>query len=1124
MLMRCSNCSAENPQSAKFCSECASPIVAKCQSCGANNKPGAKFCNQCAAPLDASTRAAPIESRREIKDDIAGERRHLSVLFCDLVGSTEIASRVDPEEWREIVGNYHRAGAQAIERFGGHVAQYLGDGVMAYFGWPEAHDNDAERAARAGLALLDALSKLNQHPTHPKLAARVGIDSGAVVVGAGAGKEVDVFGDTPNVAARVQAAAEPGTVLITEALYRLVHGLFLVEDRGTAILKGIELPLQLYRVVQPSVVRGRLEAVAAARGLTPFVGRDDELRSLINRWERTLDGEGQVALIIGEAGIGKSRLVHRFREQIAGTPHTWIEGTAAPFFQGTPFYPIVDVLHQLVWEQSFRSLDEYLRELQAPGASNDGSKAESGESFSDDQFAGLQSGLVLAGLEPAQAIPLIAPLLNLPLSTKYRPSQLSPEHQRRRLLATLVEWLLGATRVQPVVIAIEDLHWADPSTLELLQLLAEQGATARLLLLCTARPEFHVPWPLRAHHAQITLNRLSASDIRAMVLEVAARKALSDETVATVVERTGGVPLFAEELTRVVLESAEAKLSVSEIPVTLHDSLMARLDRLGAAKEVAQVGAVIGGEFSYDLLHAVHPIAEEDLQSALRKLADAEMLYVRGIAPDAKYQFKHALIRDAAYEALLKTRRRELHRHVANVVSQQFPDIAQARPEILAHHYTEAGLAAEAVPLWLRAGETMSQRTAHLEAIGHLTKGLGLLATLPDTLGRAQQELALQTTLGTSLLATRGFGASETGQAYIRARELCRRLGETRQLFPVLAGLRFFYVAQGNLQTAQELGEQFLQLAQSTGDPALILEGHYAVAVPLHLLGEFVAAREHCDLAIALYDSAQHRSQAFLYGLDSGVASRSLAAWLLWELGYPERAVVKSLEAISLAGEVSHPISLANALASAGLTQMWCGQRQLALESTEALIALAKEKRFSSFLAIGTLLHGWVLTAQGQEDEGIAQILKGISDWRATGARGNGTGHLAILLEAYLKRGQTEEAMPVLSEALSMVEEIGERNNEARLYQLKGELLRARGADGDLEAERNFRAAIRIARNQHAKSLELRASTSLARLLHAHGRRDEARALLAEIYRWFTEGFDTADLKDAKSLLEELSA
>ena len=416
-------------------------MVAKCPRCGANNKPGAKFCNECGAPLNASApAAAAVESRRNIKDDIAGERRHLTVLFCDLVGSTEIASHLDPEQWREIVAEYHRAAAQAIERFGGHVAQYLGDGVMAYFGYPEAHDNDAERAARAGLAILDAISKLNEHPTHPKLAARVGIDSGAVVVGAGAGKDTDVFGDTPNIAARVQTAAAPGTVLITAATHRLVSGLFVVEDRGAQALKGIERPVQLYRVIQPSGVRGRLEAAAAARGLTPFVGREDELRLLMNRWERALDGEGQVALIIGEAGIGKSRLVQRFHEQIAGTPHTWVEAAAGAFFQNTPFYAVTEMLRELL--------------------------AWRGDESAEEQLTRLEPALELAGLKPAEALPLIAPLLNLPLPAKYPPSPLSPEQQRRRLLATLVEWVLGAARAQPIVIAIEDCigptprHWS----------------------------------------------------------------------------------------------------------------------------------------------------------------------------------------------------------------------------------------------------------------------------------------------------------------------------------------------------------------------------------------------------------------------------------------------------------------------------------------------------------------------------------------------------------------------------------------------------------------------------------------------------------------------------------------
>jgi class 3 adenylate cyclase len=718
-----------------------------------------------------------------------GERRHLTVLFCDLVGSTEIAARLDPEEWRETVAAYHRAAAAAITRYGGQVAKYLGDGVMAYFGYPQAHDNDVERATLAGLAIIDALSQLNEQSdslplkgggpgrgSRPKLIARVGIDSGAVVVGAGASEDTDVFDEAPNIAARVQTIAEPGTVLITDAAQRLVAGLFMVEERGAQVLKGIERPLQLYHVIQPSGVRGRLQAAAAVRGLTPFVGREDELHLLLTRWEHTRDGEGQVALVIGEAGIGKSRLLQRFHELIPNAPHVWLEAAAAPFFQHTPFHAIAELLRQLVGQASLPANDvgqpfqavsltgwkagptAARATTQSPIAQNrdsapspyplpsvtltsplpqlsgrgTGTSGRGADPTPEEQLAQLESALVLVGLKPAEAIPLIAPMLNLPLTAQYSPSPLPPEQQRRRLLATLVQWVIGTAGVQPLVIATEDLHWADPSTLELIQLLVEQGATARLLLLYTARPEFRPQWPLRAHHTQLTLNRLNARDVREMIAEVAARNALASETIDTVVERTGGVPLFIEELTRSVLESG-AKLAAREIPATLHDSLMARLDRLGTAKEVAQVGAVIGSEFSYDLLSAVHAIAEADLQQALRNLADAELLYERGIAPDATYQFKHALIRDAAYEALLKSRRKELHGQVARTIDEKFPILKEAHPEVLARHWTEAGETEQGIVEWSRAGTTAEARNAAWEALDSYQRAVELLKMLPES-------------------------------------------------------------------------------------------------------------------------------------------------------------------------------------------------------------------------------------------------------------------------------------------------------------------------------------------------------------------------------------------------------
>jgi class 3 adenylate cyclase len=798
--MRCPSCNSANPETTRFCTECGAAFERRCPKCGLGNLPQAKFCGHCgslltaaAAPEISGGSTANVGARDgapEVPGSRDGERRHLTVLFCDLVGSTAIAAQLDPEQWRETVAGYHRAAAEAITRFDGHVAKYLGDGVMAYFGWPAAHDNDAERAARAGLALLDAIAKLNEQPGHAKLSARVGIDSGAVVVGEGAGSEADVFGDAPNIAARVQATAAPSTVAISDATHRLVSGLFVVEDRGAQALKGLERPLQLYRVVRPSGMRGRFAAAGALHGMTPFIGREDELRLLISRWERVREGDGQVVTIVGEAGIGKSRLVQRFREAIAANPYTWLECATAPFFRNTPFYAVADMLQQSFhWD-----------------ASHD----------AEHRLAALEASLGLAGLDPKEAVPLIAPLLELPVGTRYPPLSMAPEQQRKRLLATLVAWTFGAARAQPLVIATEDLHWADPSTLELTQLVVEQGATARLLLLYTARSEFHAPWPMRAHHTQINLNRLTSRNVRTMVAQVAAKIALSDETVATVVERTGGVPLFVEELTRAVLESGDAKLTGREIPVTLHDSLMARLDRLGPAKEVIQIGSVIGSEFSYELLHSVYPIAETELQAALRKLTDAELLYVRGIAPDATYQFKHALIRDAAYEALLRSRRKDLHLVVARTIDEKFPSIKETHPEVLARHWTEAGKVDLAIPAWTDAGESAVKRRAYREGEQHYRSAIAVLQSLAESPVRDRRELQLQVALGNLMAATRGFSGAPSAEVHSRIRTLAER-GVGGKSLQVFMGLWSTAAIRGESRAALPLAVEILEIAEELG-------------------------------------------------------------------------------------------------------------------------------------------------------------------------------------------------------------------------------------------------------------------------------------------------------------------
>ena len=1109
--MRCSSCGFENAVGGKFCSECGTVLDRSCPRCNAHNALAAKFCGECGAALSAPVSAPSLETSPAQARQSAGERRHLTVLFCDLVGSTEISARLDPEEWREITAGYHRAAAEAITRFGGYVAKYLGDGVMAYFGWPVAHDNDAERAARAGLAILEgvvALNNRNAKNDRPKLSVRVGIDTGNVVIGKGGGSESEVFGDAANIAARVQSAADPDAVIVTAVVNRLVSGLFVVEERGVHQLKGIAEPLDLYRIVRLSSVRNRL-AASMAHGLTPFVGREDERRLLWSRWERASNGEGQVVLISGEAGIGKSRLVRQFRKQLAQTPHLWLECAGSPYFQNTPLYPIADML-----QQGF---------------------AQRGDGSDAGKLSELERDVERAGLKPTEAVPLIAPLLNLVVDEKYPPLMLSPEQQRKRLLTILAGWLFGA--VQSVVMAVEDLHWFDASSLELMQLLIEQAATARVMLVCTARPEFRAPWSFRTHHARLTLNRLSAPHVRELVASVVAHSALSGETIEKVVERTGGVPLFVEELTRAVLERGGAEPALHEIPATLHDSLMARLDRLGPAKEVAQIASVIGREFSYDLLHSVSEIPEDDLQAALAKLDDAELIYANGIPPEATYSFKHALVQDAAYDALLKSRRKQVHERVARVLEKQSGHTKETQPELLAHHYTEAGFAALAISYWHQAGQRAALGSANHEAVAHLNRGLELIERLPDTPERSEIELALQTTLGPVLIATKGYAAPEVGAVYDRARALCQGAANSSQLPIVVFGLFAFYVVRAEHEKALALAKHLLSLAESARDRVLLLQAHNALGLAFFFQGDFGAACEHLERCFALYDLEQHRSLAFSYaGQDPGVTSTVFSAWASQTAGYPDQALKRSRGALSLAQQISHPYSLAYALGIAAAFHQFRKEVESTQDLADASLGVATEHGFPFWSGFQTTLLGWVLVKQGKADAGIAQMNRGMETYWATGAELLRPYLIGLLVESLAERGSTEPALALLAEALVAVEKTGERFYEAELYRQKGELLFRSYSEGselpDLTAQQSrsceieecFLKAISVAGRQQAKWFELRAATSLARLWLRQDRKEKAHTMLANCYNWFTEGFDTADMKDAKLLLGQLSS
>ena len=737
------------------------------------------------------------------------------------------------------------------------------------------------------------------------------------------------------------------------------------------------------------------------------------------------------------------------------------------------------------------------------------------------------------GLPLAEAVPLFAALLSLPLTADYAPLTVSPEQQKQKTLQALLTILLRIAAQQPLLLVMEDLHWVDPTTLELLNLLVDQGPTARILVLLTFRPDFSPPWTGRAHLTQVTLNRLPRRQAAEMTGRVAHGKALPPEVVEQVVAKTDGVPLFVEELTKMVLETGllqeqeeryelTGPLPPLAIPTTLHDSLMARLDRLATVKGLAQLGATLGREFSYELLQAVAPWDEGILRHGLQQLVAAEFLYQQGLPPQATYVFKHALIQEAAYQALLRSTRQQYHQRIAQVLEGRFPHICETQPELLAQHYSEAGLMTQAIPYWQRAGQRAVERSANLEAISHLTKGLEVLATLPDTPERAQQELDVQITLGPALMATKGQAALEVARTYARARELCQRVGETPQLFPVLWGLWRFYLQRGELQEARGLGERLHNLTRSRDDTARLLLAQQALGQTLFFLGESVSARPHLEQGIALYDSQQHHSLAFRYGQDSGVVCRGYVAWDLWLLGYPDQAVQRSNEALARAHEVAHPFSLAFASCFAAALHQFRRDGEAVQERARATMALASEQGFPLYLALGTILWGWALAARGQREDGIVQMHQGLDASRTVGNALALPHFPTMLAEAYGVGGQAEEGLAVLEMAMAAVHKSEARFYEAEIHRLTGELLLQHAVPDASQAEACFQQALAGARHQQAKSLELRAAMSLARLWQRQGKCAEAHALLAPIYSWFTEGFDTADLQEAKALLVEL--
>jgi class 3 adenylate cyclase/predicted ATPase len=1056
----------------------------------------------------------PVEAPPAEPRSPEAERRQLTVMFCDLVDSTKLSSQLDPEDLREVVRAYQQVGSEIITRFDGHIAQLLGDGLLVYFGYPQAHEDDAHRAVRTGLGILHAMGDLNTRLQQTKgiqLAIRVGIHTGLVVVGemGGQGRQEKLaLGEVPNIASRIQGLAEPNTLMISTDTYRLTQGYFECQAFGAQALRGVAEPVHVYRVLQGSGARGRLD-VAVTRGLTPLVGRESEVTLLQERWAQAKSGQGQVVLLTGDPGIGKSRLVQVLKDHVANEPHVRWECRSAEYSQNTALFPLVDLFQRIF-------------------------QFETGDT-PDEKFGKLEQMLRQYRLPLEESVQLFAPLFSLPIPEDHYPAlNLSPQRMRQRTLEALVAILLEQAEHQPMLFIVEDLHWTDPTTLEWLNLLIDQTPTASMLVLLTCRPHFQPAWHHRSYITEMTLNHLSHAQVERIITGMTNGKTFPAEMLQQISAKTDGVPLFVEEMTKAILESGQLKavdghyeltgsLSTFAIPTTLQDSLMARLDKLMTGKVIAQLGATIGRQFAYDLLSTVSQLDAATLQHELGRLVEAEIVYQRGVPPQSTYVFKHALIQDAAYESLLKSTRQQYHQRIAQVLESQFPETTETQPELVAHHCMEAGLTNQSVTYWYKAAQHAVERSAHVEAISHLRTGLALLQTLPETQERTQREVDMLIALGASLLATKGSGAPEVEQTYSRARQLCELLEDPQQLFPVLRGLWNYYLLRAELQTVQALGEQLLALAQQQAqDSAMLVAAHRALGTTLFWLGAVASAQTHFARGIVLYDAQQHRTSAVLHGEVAGVICHIHAAWALWYLGYPDQGLARSQEALLLAQQSAHPFSLSFVLSYIAQFHQFRREVRFTQEHAEAAISLATDQGFPQWKGVGALQRGWSLTHQGQVRDGVEQLTQGLRAYRATGAELARPYYLALLAEAHSIIGQSEAGLAVLTEALTLVDKTEERWYEPELHRLKGELLLQQNSDNQAEAENCFQQAISIAHSQQAKSLELRATTSLARLWQ-QGKRQEAYDLLAPIYGWFTEGFDTADLKEAKALLDELA-
>jgi len=1034
------------------------------------------------------------------------ERRQITVMFCDLVDSTKLASDLDPEDFKAVMQAYQTACGAVITRYEGHVSQYRGDAIEAYFGWPAAQEDAAERAVRAGLEMVEAVKALES----PRpLSARVGINTGIVVISeTGSGdpsRPSGAVGDTPHIAARLEALATPGTVVIAEATSRLISASVDQEPLGPQQLKGIAEPVRAFRVRRVREDSSRFRATHTA-ALTPLVGRRTELALLQQRWRDACEGEGQVVYISGVPGIGKSRIVHELEEWIGTEAHFGLRFQCLPHHTQSALFPVIQQIQRL-----------------AKLAAEDPAQVKLDK---------LHALLALTTDRVDKALPFIAELLSVPTEPRYAPPGLTALQVKVQTLFVLVELLLDLAARRPVFCLVEDAQWIDPSTQELLDLLLDRIGRARLLLVVTHRPENQPRAGRHSNVSALNLSRLRRSDVAEMAQLALREHAVSTGVLQRVIDESDSIPLFIEELARGIVESAGSPERAADdsrpsaaswsVPETLRDSLMARLDRAPQARSAAQIAAVVGREFSYDLLLRVSSLSRTELDPVLAHLQRSEILQQIDSEPTARYAFKHAPLRDAAYESLLKSSRRELHSAVARALEEASPEIVAAQPELLAYHYGLAGDAGAALRFWMLGGQRARSRSANHEAAGQFRKALECLASLPETAERAAAELEIQLALGLCFIALRGYSADDTRTAFERACALSAQLGEPQKEIQALFGLWGHYWMRARHDRAIELAETLLVRAELLRDPVAVVVGHRAIGSTLFTRGDFGRAREHLERAIALAGQSDAKGLSMAYAVDPRIAAQLVLAWDLWILGYPGRALESVLEALDRAVQRADPYSVAFAHYVTSAVRLLRGEPAASLEQAERSLALSREHRIGLYALYSRFGRGCALAQTGQGDQALAEIRNGIED----AVRSN-LGYLRGFMLGWLATvqamtGDPQSALATIDDAFRHIDDVAGRAWEAELLRLRGDILLAARPDAAADAESSYRGAIAVAQRQHARSLELRASTALARLLRGQGRGAEALRALAPIYDWFSEGFDTSDLREAKALLDQL--